>query len=519
MTCRIKHSKQAVPSLPANPPNADKKNENCVVASTGTANLHMKTIETKILGDTSKIGQIAAILSGAELEKAWRDCLGTWEDSSPAQRADCRAFAVNLRDNFLRILKDVDDAEEQETIGTIFYTQVKSQWILINTQAGYQIRNGRVEGALFCRAGMLSALLGSLEPVLRQSDLTRITNFLAGPEGNDPASHPDTTRLSSLLGIDVNYESPSPDECSAPRVTVDATEIENRFRELSARVHASDQQWSELQEDLGVGTREEIVELFEQLQRRSIPAGESGPDDAVSRAAQAEWVERRELQLRSVRNEASTLRADWEQLRIETGFSNVAPLIVAWRDLRDSLKTVRTELASERSSVDALRAEYGDEVTAGQVIAELRHLSSELARVRADWDKLRCESEYLEREFGTFNADQMVALVRGLRDRLAEVSAQATLGVAQHDSLVQEFGTSEAGDIIARVREMRDNLAAATREMIPLRADRYVLQNELGKTDAREIVAHMRTLEARIESYSEMSELLGSMEKALKTLD
>ncbi len=117
----------------------------------------MNTKEHKYDGDASSLDQYTTILNGAHLEKAWKECLSAWEDSSPAQRADCRSFAVNLRDNFVRVLRDVDDPQEQETIASIFYTQVKAQWILINTQSGYQIQKGRVEGALFCRAGMLSA--------------------------------------------------------------------------------------------------------------------------------------------------------------------------------------------------------------------------------------------------------------------------------------------------------------------------------------------------------------------------
>ena len=55
--------------------------------------------------------RIIAILGGAELERAWKECLAVWENSSPAQRADCRAFVVHLRDGFVRVLRDVDDAQ------------------------------------------------------------------------------------------------------------------------------------------------------------------------------------------------------------------------------------------------------------------------------------------------------------------------------------------------------------------------------------------------------------------------
>jgi hypothetical protein len=60
---------------------------------------------------------------------------------------------------------------------------------------------------------------------------------------------------------------------------------------------------------------------------------------------------------------------------------------------------------------------------------------------------------------------------------------------------------------------MRDSLAAATREMIPLRAGPLRPAKRVGENGRSEIVAHINVLEARIQSYSEMSELLGSMEQ------
>jgi hypothetical protein len=378
----------------------------------------MNTKEHGSDGNASNIDQITTILNGPALEKAWKECLSAWEDSSPAQRADCRAFAVNLRDTFVRILRDVDDPQEQETIASIFYTQVKSQWILINTQSGYQIQKGRVEGALFCRAGMLSALLGALEPVLRKSDLTRITNFLAEPEAQIGGNSFDGAALSALLGTDVVFAPVDEEDVLSTRIIVDARTIENRFREMAAQIEDSERQWKELQADLNVNNRSEIVPLFEKFHSRALPSDEHNPDVVLSRAAQSEWAERRELQLRTFRKEIAALQADWEQVRIETGATDTAALITAWRNTRDTLRTVRAELAKERAELSALRAEYGDTASAQEILLRLRKLSTELAEAQASREKLRADTDYLVREFGTFNASRIVELVRGLRGQV-----------------------------------------------------------------------------------------------------
>ncbi|MBC8135821.1 MAG: hypothetical protein H8F28_08055 [Fibrella sp.] len=479
----------------------------------------MKTTTQQVEGSTSIAEQITTILNGPHLEKAWKECLGAWDGSSPAQRADCRVFITHIRDNFLRILRDVDDAEEIVTVASIFYTQIKSQWILFNTQSGYQIRSGRIDRSLFCRSGMLAALLGAMEPVLRKDDLARIMRFLAEPEAGVYENSQNAADLSKLLGTLVTFEENSSDKNAPQRVIVEAKAIQDRFQTLFAQIDSNRQEWKDLQADLGVDEPSEIVPLFEKLQSRTGTPEESRPDAAISRAAQAEWTERRELQIRALRDELRDLRADAEQVRIETGTENVLALIHPLRSAKDALRTARNELIEERSVLAALRAQYGETVSADLIIGELRRLSTKLAEAQSRWEKLRTETEYLEREFGTFNPQQMVELVRSLRDKLTEHATLHARSEEDRETLKREFGTGTIEIIIAKTRELRNQLAEATGELIPLRADRHVLQNELGKTDSSEIVAHMRSLETRIQSYSDMSELLGSMEQALKTLD
>ncbi len=467
---------------------------------------------------TSTMEKIIAVLNSAELEKSWREALAAWEDSSPSQRADCRSFIVHLRDNFVRVLRDVDDPYEQETVAALFYTQAKAQWILINTQSGYQINNGRMDGSLFCRAGMLSALLGAMEPVLRETDLSRITNFLAEPTDNSRQEQHDAVMLAELLGADVQATEPLSDGAFTGQVMVDAAALENRLRYLLTLSDENTREWRELQDDLGVSAREEIVPLFETLKHVSGSEPAEG-DAAIAHAARSEWAERRELQLRSLRKEIGALRADGAQIERETGATDAESLVAAWREAKNSNAALFEKIAQEQITLAAVRVEYGSGVTGTQIVEEMRHLSTELAETQTRHAALRTAADYLEREFGTFNAEQIIAVVRQLRDKVTELSAAQERENASRAALLQEFGDADAAAIIERGRELRDQLGSVSREIVTLRAERYVLQSELGNTDAREIVSRLRSLEKEVEGFREMSDLLGSMDAALKNLN
>ncbi|MBC8142722.1 MAG: hypothetical protein H7Y38_14935 [Armatimonadetes bacterium] len=478
----------------------------------------MTTHPTKSVETVSTIEKIVAVLNSTELEKSWREALAAWEDSSPSQRADCRSFIVNLRDNFVRVLRDVDDPAEQETVAALFYTQAKAQWILINTQSGYQLSSGRMDGSLFCRAGMLSALLGAMEPLLRVSDLTRITNFLAEPTEDSQQEQHDAAMLSELLGADVQATEPLADGTFTGQVMVDAAALENRLRFLVTLSEENKREWHELQDDLGVSAREEIVPLFETLKHST--AGEPAEGDAaIAHAARSEWAERRELQLRSLRKEVGMMQAERAQIERETGATNADALVAAWREAKNNANQLTEKIAQEQTNLSAVRVEYGVAVTGAQIIEEMRRLSSELADTQARYAELRTQADFLEREFGTFHAQQMVDAVRQLRDQITKLMATQERENAHRAALAQEFGAADTPTIIERGREMRDQLAAVSREIVTLRAERYVLQNELGASDAREIVARIQALEKEVAGFREMGELLGSMDAALKNLN
>ena len=459
--------------------------------------------------------RVATILNSAELERAWHECLAVWEDASPADRANARAFAVALRDNFLRILRDIDDAEEQESMAAIFYTQVKSQWILINTQSGYQIQRGHIDGSLFCRAGMLSALLGALEPIFNEADLARITNFLAQPQAAVRDSDARVHVLSSLIGAPVTLADERSDGRDAGGVIVDAQALETRLSALNARISLLEGERHTLFEESGAPDMEGVLAL---LAHQDVEPGAAADDkrNNVTSAARAEWNERRELLLHDLRKQVGRLKAGWEQVRSETGADDATALVAVWRANGDALTLALAQIHTDNERLGALDAEFSAGVSAAEIVAARRDALSEIARWEAEVATLGANWAAVERECGTSDAGEIVALVRGLRDRVSAPLGQ--MNAADAAGLQVEFGARTVPEAAALLRQMRDALTETRRELTELRAGQELFDTALGMTDAREITAHVRAMREREQNLSEMASLLGTIEDSMRGL-
>lgn len=89
-------------------------------------------------------------------------------------RDDQNAFAAAIR--------EIDDDGEIATVLAINYIELKSRWIALNTKINYQtFRTGQCETVDALCASATSLLLQQVESLLEQSDIDKITAFLAQP--------------------------------------------------------------------------------------------------------------------------------------------------------------------------------------------------------------------------------------------------------------------------------------------------------------------------------------------------
>ena len=237
---------------------------------------------------------IETMLQSPDLEREWQGCLSAWENSLPAQRADCRASVVSLRDQFLRVLTDVNDAQEREVVTAIFYVLIKSKWILINTQIGYQILSDNLDEALICRAGLLSAMVGRMEPHLGADNVDRITAFISMPLASDG----DGAIAAENLGRGLSTRHDPAAVVYAPppttTVTLDVAEAtDNRIALLHQSVGTLNQEVARLQSERA-SEKEALYRLF----------GTSNTVEINGQLRRFE-LEKRELEERLLENETA----------------------------------------------------------------------------------------------------------------------------------------------------------------------------------------------------------------------
>ena len=125
--------------------------------------------------------QVEESVRSERLRAAWHECTSSLENSTPEEIKDCQTSVASLRSEFLNALKDVPDDADRDVLSTVFYINLKSQWILLNIWSGYKIASGRPDEILMCRLGMVSALLDRVEKAISPDDVSIINDFLAHP--------------------------------------------------------------------------------------------------------------------------------------------------------------------------------------------------------------------------------------------------------------------------------------------------------------------------------------------------
>jgi hypothetical protein len=125
--------------------------------------------------------QIDAALRG-ELDEQWDTVLDEWPDAAQSQRKAVRAYVSGLRNRMYRSLMEIDSLEELSRGVAIQYVEVKAHWMMLNTQIQHQTdRDGRAADDLIYRATCVSLIVQALEPLLSQTRVDSLTNFLAEP--------------------------------------------------------------------------------------------------------------------------------------------------------------------------------------------------------------------------------------------------------------------------------------------------------------------------------------------------
>ena len=152
--------------VPASSTLSDDATHSADDAEAPVATLHDE-IETALRGD---------------LDDQWDGVLDEWPEGTSSERKAVKAYVSGLRNRILSSLLDIDTRDELERGLATQYIEVKCHWTMLNTRIQHQTaRDGEAEEALIYRATCVSLIIQSLEPLLSQDRVDRLTAFLAEP--------------------------------------------------------------------------------------------------------------------------------------------------------------------------------------------------------------------------------------------------------------------------------------------------------------------------------------------------
>ncbi len=125
---------------------------------------------------------ILTLLRSQALRDALKATADQAEDLSEEQREELFFKVDQRRKAFEDSVLNVDEEDDLHYMFAVMYIELKSSWILMNNQINYgMVKSGECDMVTMYSAALTSQLLYELEPMLRQTDVSKITDFLAEP--------------------------------------------------------------------------------------------------------------------------------------------------------------------------------------------------------------------------------------------------------------------------------------------------------------------------------------------------
>ena len=126
--------------------------------------------------------RFASAINYVELSLEWEECMDSWIEGTAEEKRAALTWIHDYRDRCVSAYEDVDDLEAMYTLAAVNYVELKSHWILLNTQINYQNANrGAADMGIAVRASMITTLLLALEEALATDDVDTIISFLSEP--------------------------------------------------------------------------------------------------------------------------------------------------------------------------------------------------------------------------------------------------------------------------------------------------------------------------------------------------
>ncbi len=321
------------------------------------------------------VGFLERSLNSGDVNGAWKECLDTYEGLGSTEKKLCLQVVTALRDQLIDILHDVSNADERQVCLSLFYVRIKSEWMLLNTQYTYQMDANQVQHQVICMAGLLSALLGALEPYCLPDDIAKIEKLLAQlPNGNESDGNESGMQVAQTHELRRHLEA-----------------LEKALAQRETALTRLQEDWAILEAGVGKKTAREIVETMRILKDELIllqRSGNQGPHEKYQEFERAfgglsahqvsQHVERLETKVKLLEEEAVLWSEGQQQLLKELGDTDPARLIVRFQELQDNITRLTLEVArSQRPLNSPMRSEPVEDLSAmlGSLESALREMT------------------------------------------------------------------------------------------------------------------------------------------------
>jgi len=132
------------------------------------------------------VNKIQEMLHDNNLDAHWNEALDSWEKDEVAKVQDrvttAREWVNTRKEQLLSSITDVKEDEDANLAFALWFIELKSHWLMLNTQMNYQLfQKGAIDLDIHYKGAMISHLMGAFEPLIREEDQVKISEFLMTP--------------------------------------------------------------------------------------------------------------------------------------------------------------------------------------------------------------------------------------------------------------------------------------------------------------------------------------------------
>ena len=460
---------------------------------------------------------ISTTLGSTALERFWE----TYNDTAPDSGAPDSTHFADLQDTMRHVLSDINSASDQQEAITLVYIQLRTKWILLNTQIADAILLGKSNAATFQYASLLSGLLGELEQHIASDRLAILQQQIF--EGTGMPSLPTVTK-NEEIGWGRQAESlAKPRDVVVESVTEDV--VEARLRQLHQTVTILQREVNRLYaerdtltEELGRSDIHDIIALVRSLEARLRRQSEAPAQQAPAPPAKSSHI---------IPSENSSAPDMLGYLKQETGYTDIRTAVTSFQQIRREQQEAQTEIAALRQQLlhgekqlALLRQEFGGAEPA-QIVQYSQGLVQELAELRERTTEMFQEREQIAELLGVVTTSSLLEQVRLLSGQHDRMRQRVENYAEVSEILLREIGSADINHALRIFRGLNETIQHLTQQLVRYENERAEqLQDAANKMS----FAYPQTVpmaaidESDGEIGEDMEAMFASLDKALKTL-